>query len=68
MTAELQARRASAQKRLTLLEEEIVRLRRELATPGTEQRLPGLYLTVEVAGTTALLPVQAVLEVVRLVA
>jgi purine-binding chemotaxis protein CheW len=67
-TAEVQAKRASAQKRLTLLEEEIVRLRRELATPGADQRLPGLYLTVEVAGTTALLPVQAVLEVVRLVA
>jgi purine-binding chemotaxis protein CheW len=68
MTAEAQAKRASVQKRLALLEEEIVRLRRELATLGTDQRLPGLYLTVEVAGTTALLPVEAVLEVVRLVA
>jgi purine-binding chemotaxis protein CheW len=68
MTAEAQARRASAEKRLASLEEEIVRLRRELATLGVEQRLPGLYLTVEVAGTTALLPVEAVLEVVRLVA
>jgi purine-binding chemotaxis protein CheW len=68
MTAEAQARRATAEKRLTLLEEEIVRLRRELATLGVDQRLPGLYLTVEVAGTTALLPVEAVLEVVRLVA
>jgi purine-binding chemotaxis protein CheW len=68
MTAEAQARRASAEKRLALLEEEIVRLRRELVTLGVDQRLPGLYLTVEVAGTTALLPVEAVLEVVRLVA
>ncbi|MGZ3459566.1 MAG: chemotaxis protein CheW [Archangium sp.] len=68
MTAEAQARRASVQKRLVALEEEIVRLRRELATLGVDQRLPGLYLTVEVAGTTALLPVEAVMEVVRLVA
>ncbi|MET0404240.1 MAG: chemotaxis protein CheW [Cystobacter sp.] len=68
MTAEAQARRASVQKRLLVLEEEIVRLRRELTTLGVDQRLPGLYLTVEVAGATALLPVEAVLEVVRLVA
>ncbi|WNG38545.1 chemotaxis protein CheW [Archangium minus] len=68
MTAEAQAKRASVQKRLALLEEEIVRLRRELATLGVDQRLPGLYLTVEVAGSTALLPVEAVMEVVRLVA
>ncbi|MBM7115014.1 chemotaxis protein CheW [Archangium primigenium] len=68
MTAEAQARRASVQKRLSALEEEIVRLRRELSTLGVDQRLPGLYLTVEVAGSTALLPVEAVLEVVRLVA
>jgi purine-binding chemotaxis protein CheW len=68
MTAEAQARRASVQKRLALLEEELVRLRKELTTLGVEQRLPGLFLTVEVAGTTALLPVEAVLEVVRLVA
>ncbi|MCY1076620.1 chemotaxis protein CheW [Archangium lansingense] len=66
--AEAQARRASVQKRLALVEEEIVRLRRELATLGVDQRLPGLYLTVEVAGSTALLPVEAVMEVVRLVA
>ncbi|WNG15806.1 chemotaxis protein CheW [Cystobacter fuscus] len=68
MTADAQARRASVQKRLLVLEEEIVRLRRELSTLGVDQRLPGLYLTVEVAGSTALLPVEAVLEVVRLVA
>jgi purine-binding chemotaxis protein CheW len=68
MMADAQARRASAQKRLAVLEEEIVRLRRELAAPGAEQRLPGLYLTVEVVGSVALLPVEAVLEVVRLVA
>jgi purine-binding chemotaxis protein CheW len=68
MMAEAQARRASVQKRLSLLEEEIVRLRRELNTLGVDQRLPGLYLTVEMAGTTALFPVEAVLEVVRLVA
>lgn len=68
MTAEAQARRASAQKRLALLEEEIVRLRRELATLGADPRLPGLFLTVEVAGTAALLPVEVVQEVVRLVA
>ena len=68
MTADAQARRVSVQKRLASLEEEIVRLRRELATLGEHQRLPGLYLTVEVAGASALLPVEAVLEVVRLVA
>lgn len=68
MTAEAQARRTSVQKRLASLEEEVVRLRRELATLGETQRLPGLYLTVEVAGASALLPVEAVLEVVRLVA
>ena len=68
MTAEAQAKRVSVQKRLVALEEEIVRLRRELATLGADQRLPGLYLTVEVAGATALLPVEAVMEVVRLVA
>lgn len=68
MTAEAQARRASVQKRLSSLEEEIVRLRRELAALGENQRLPGLYLTVEVGAASALLPVEAVLEVVRLVA
>lgn len=68
MTAEAQAKRVSVQKRLVALEEEIVRLRRELATLGADLRLPGLYLTVEVAGATALLPVEAVMEVVRLVA
>jgi purine-binding chemotaxis protein CheW len=67
-TAEAQARRASVQKRLSALEEELLRLRRELTTLGVEQRLPGLYLTVEVAGAAALLPADAVLEVVRLVA
>jgi purine-binding chemotaxis protein CheW len=68
MTDEVQARRASVQKRLVALEEELVRLRRELVTLGLEQRLPGLYLTVEVSGAAALLPADAVLEVVRLVA
>ncbi len=66
--ADLQARRAEIQKRLASLEEEVVRLRSELNTLGTEQRLPGLYLTLDVAGTSALLPTAVVLEVVRLVA
>jgi purine-binding chemotaxis protein CheW len=66
--SEIQAKRAEVQQRLARLEEEMGRLRREMATLGEEQRLPGLYLTVEVGGTSALLPSDAVLEVVRLVA
>lgn len=65
--AEAQARRASVQQRLLSLENELTRLRRELAHLGGEQRLPGLFLTVEVAGTQVLLPSESVQEVVRLV-
>lgn len=62
------ARRSAVQQRLMLVEEEVTRLRQELRTLGVAQRLPGLYLTVEVSGTVALLASEAVLEVVRLVA
>ncbi|MFL5345889.1 MAG: chemotaxis protein CheW [Hyalangium sp.] len=65
--AEAQARRASVQQRLNSLENEVTRLRRELVHLGGEHRLPGLYLTVEVAGTQVLLPSESVQEVVRLV-
>lgn len=65
--AEAQARRASVQQRLNSLENEVSRLRRELVHLGGEHRLPGLYLTVEVAGTQVLLPSDSVQEVVRLV-
>ncbi len=65
--AEAQARRASVQQRLISLENEVARLRRELVQLGGEHRLPGLFLTVEVAGTQVLLPSDSVQEVVRLV-
>jgi purine-binding chemotaxis protein CheW len=65
--AEAQAQRASVQRRLISLENELARLRRELFHLGGEHRLPGLFLTVEVAGTQVLLPSDAVQEVVRLV-
>ena len=65
--AEAQARRASVQQRLISLENEVTRLRRELVHLGGEHRLPGLFLTVEVAGTQVLLPSDCVQEVVRLV-
>jgi purine-binding chemotaxis protein CheW len=65
--AEAQARRASVQQRLLSLENELTRLRRELVHLGGEHRLPGLFLTVEVAGTQVLLPSDSVQEVVRLV-
>jgi purine-binding chemotaxis protein CheW len=61
-------RRASVEQRLASLEAEQARLRRELAGLGEGVRLPGLFLTVEVAGAAALLPAEAVREVVRLVA
>jgi purine-binding chemotaxis protein CheW len=65
--AEALARRASVQQRLISLENELTRLRRELVHLGGEHRLPGLFLTVEVAGTQVLLPSDSVQEVVRLV-
>ncbi len=66
--ADALTRRASVEQRLASLEVEQARLRRELAELGGSVRLPGLYLTVEVAGSAALLPAEAVREVVRLVA
>lgn len=65
--AEAQARRASVQQRLSLLEGELQQLRQELTHLEGEVRLPGLYLTLEVAGAQALLPTEVVQEVVRLV-
>jgi purine-binding chemotaxis protein CheW len=65
--AEAQAQRASVQRRLLSLENEVTRLRRELVRLGGEHRLPGLFLTVEVCGTQVLLPSDSVQEVVRLV-
>lgn len=61
-------RRASVEQRLASLEAEQARLRRELAELGGAVRLPGLFLTLEAAGAVALLPSEAVQEVVRLVA
>jgi purine-binding chemotaxis protein CheW len=65
--AEAQARRASVQQRLLTLENELTRLRRELVNLSGDQRLPGLFLTLEVADTQVLLPSEVVQEVVRLV-
>jgi purine-binding chemotaxis protein CheW len=65
--AEAQARRASVQQRLLTLENELTRLRRELVNLSGDQRLPGLFLTLEVADTQVLLPSELVQEVVRLV-
>lgn len=65
--AETQARRASVQQRLLSLENELTRLRLELAHISHDQRLPGLFLTLEVADTQVLLPSELVQEVVRLV-
>lgn len=65
--AQAQARRASVQQRLSLLENELIQLRQELVHLGEETRLPGLFLTLEVAKAQALLPSEVVQEVVRLV-
>jgi purine-binding chemotaxis protein CheW len=62
-----EAHRSAVQRRLASLESEVAQLRQELVTLGREQVLPGLFLTVEVAGALALLPTEAVQEVVRLV-
>lgn len=66
--ADALTRRATVEQRLASLEAEQARLRRELATLGGAVRLPGLYLTLEAADHAALLPADAVQEVVRLVA
>jgi purine-binding chemotaxis protein CheW len=62
-----EAHRSAVQRRLASLESEVAQLRQELVGLGREQQLPGLFLTVEVAGALALLPTEAVQEVVRLV-
>lgn len=66
-TIEAQLRRTSVQERLGALEAEQARLRQELVSLSGELRLPGLYLTLDAAGTSALLVADAVQEVVRLV-
>lgn len=66
--AQALTRRASVEQQLASLEAEQARLRRELTTLGNSVRLPGLFLSVEVAGAVALLPADVVQEVVRLVA
>ncbi|XXF75803.1 chemotaxis protein CheW [Myxococcaceae bacterium GXIMD 01537] len=65
--AEALTRRASVEQQLAALEAEQARLRRELASLGSAVRLPGLFLTVVVGESAALLPAEAVQEVVRLV-
>ncbi|MFP2933740.1 chemotaxis protein CheW [Pyxidicoccus sp. 3LG] len=60
-------RRVSVQERLSELEAEQALLRRELASLAGELRLPGMYLTLDTAGTCALLAAETVQEVVRLV-
>ncbi|MFP2964255.1 chemotaxis protein CheW [Myxococcus sp. 1LA] len=62
-----QSRRLSVEERLGQLEAEQARLRQELASLAGELRLPGMYLTVDAAGTSALLDAETVQEVVRLV-
>jgi len=62
-----QVRRSSVQERLSQLEAEQARLRHELVSLAGELRLPGMYLTLEAAGTSALLAADSVQEVVRLV-
>ncbi|GEN08560.1 chemotaxis protein CheW [Myxococcus sp. MISCRS1] len=62
-----QVRRASVEERLGALELEQARLRQELISLSGELRLPGLFLTLDAAGTSALLAADAVQEVVRLV-
>ncbi|QSQ27783.1 chemotaxis protein CheW [Pyxidicoccus parkwayensis] len=62
-----QVRRLSVQERLSELEAEQARLRRELVTLAGELRLPGMYLTIDAASTSALLAADSVQEVVRLV-
>ena len=63
-----QSRRFSVEERLRQLEEEQARLRQELTMlAGGELRLPGMYLTVDAAGTSALMDTESVQEVVRLV-
>ncbi|WP_338867261.1 CheW domain-containing protein [Myxococcus stipitatus] len=64
---EAQVRRASVQERLGEIEQEQARLRQELVSLSGELRLPGLFLTLDAAGTSALLAADAVQEVVRLV-
>jgi purine-binding chemotaxis protein CheW len=62
-----QVRRLSVQERLSELEAEQARLRRELVSLAGELRLPGMYLTIDAASTSALLAADSVAEVVRLV-
>ncbi|NOK02655.1 MULTISPECIES: chemotaxis protein CheW [Myxococcus] len=62
-----QSRRLSVEERLSQLEEEQARLRQELASLAGELRLPGMYLAVDAAGTSALMDAETVQEVVRLV-
>ncbi|WP_163996944.1 chemotaxis protein CheW [Pyxidicoccus caerfyrddinensis] len=62
-----QVRRLSVQERLSELEAEQARLRRELVSLAGELRLPGMYLTIDAASTSALLAADSVQEVVRLV-
>ena len=60
--------RREARRKLAAAEAELARARSELSRLGTAQALPGLFLEVEVAGHVALVPADAVREVVRLVA
>ncbi|GHG73791.1 chemotaxis protein CheW [Comamonas sp. JC664] len=62
-----QSRRLSVEERLRELETEKTRLRQELTSLAGELRLPGMYLTVDAAGTSALMDTESVQEVVRLV-
>ncbi|WNZ64719.1 chemotaxis protein CheW [Myxococcus sp. MxC21-1] len=62
-----QSRRLSVEERLSQLEEEQAQLRQELASLAGELRLPGMYLAVDAAGTSALMDAETVQEVVRLV-
>lgn len=66
-SVDAQVRRISVQERLSELEAEQARLRRELVSLAGEVRLPGMYLTLESGGTSALLAADTVQEVVRLV-
>ncbi|MBD0321215.1 MAG: NADH-quinone oxidoreductase subunit K, partial [Gemmatimonadetes bacterium] len=64
--AEAQARRVSLQKRLALLEEELVRLRRELSTLGEDQRNAIMVLmSVEIILNAAILNLVAFWRFVR---
>jgi purine-binding chemotaxis protein CheW len=67
MAAEADQQRNALRKRLGELEAELVKAQAALAALGVGEPLPGLYLVLDIAGTSAVVPAAMVSEIVRLV-